>query len=200
MNKKLLAALVAAVSFQAVGAENVDAQQAERSYLNDGWYLGVDIIDTDVNATNWDGASSAGEVSSTSAALAIGYNFHIADSFVVGLEAEYAHYGSFDIALKGDTAVNNLEFSAFNLNVKPQYYFGHSGFYLGGIFGIGGVGGENKSNGSEASGSSVLYGVEAGYAFNNNWSINAGYRTTTAEYDNADFDMDTLFLGLDYKF
>ncbi|MFW7523712.1 outer membrane beta-barrel protein [Vibrio ostreicida] len=197
MKMKYLAALIAVASTQVVGAENLDTQ---RGYLENGWYVGADIIDTDVNATNWSGASSAGDVSSTSAALAIGYNFHIVDSFVVGLEAEYAYYGTFDIVLKGETVVNSLEFSAFNLNVKPQYYFGNSDFYLGGIFGIGGVGAENKSNGSEASGSSVLYGVEAGYAFNNNWNINAGYRTTTAEYDNADFDMDTLFLGLDYKF
>ncbi|MCG9683361.1 porin family protein [Vibrio sp. Isolate23] len=200
MNKQLLAALIAAVSFQAVGAESVETQQAGRGHLANGWYLGADIIDTDLNTKNWDGVSSTGEVSSTSAALAIGYNFHIADTFVVGFEAEYAYYGSFDVVLNNSSTVRNLNFAAFNLNVKPQFYFGNSDFYLGGIFGIGGVGAENESNGSTASGSSVLYGVEAGYTFNNHWSINAGYRTTTAEYDNADFDMDTMFLGLDYKF
>ncbi|CAM3640015.1 outer membrane protein [Vibrio aquimaris] len=101
--------------------------------------------------------------------------------------------------------VQNLEFTALNLNLKPKYYIAGSAVYLGGIVGIGFVNVNNDtmnsgSFGSTASGDSAIIGAEIGYSFTKEFSVNLGYRTTTAKLDNVDFDMKTIFAGLDYKF
>ncbi|MBN3573883.1 porin family protein [Vibrio neptunius] len=210
MKKKLLAALVAAVSFQAVGAENVDAQQAERSYLNDGWYLGVDIIDTDF-VTDGDGAKS-NEVSSTSAAASLGYNFKVIEDFIVGIEAEFVDYGKFDLVYRSDPSIKaNLDIYALSLNLKPKYFVSGSKFYLGALIGVGtyktdldaeviiNQSVEGRTNQSRSD-TGFSYGAEMGYAINNNWFVNGGYRVTNVDVDGSDIDMDTLFLGIDYKF
>ncbi|MBU2898556.1 outer membrane protein [Vibrio hepatarius] len=201
MKKAVLAALVAAASFQAVGSE----------YVSDGWYIGLDVIDTELSAKNWtEGAvssNSVSDVSSTSLAAAVGYDFNLVEYLYLGVELEYAYYGSFDVVLDGSIQypVQKLEFTALNLNLKPKYYIADTAVYLGGIFGIGFVNGNNDSMnsgtyGSSASGDSVIMGAELGYNFTKELSVNLGYRTTTAKFDNVDFDMKTIFAGLDYKF
>ncbi|CAM3639179.1 hypothetical protein [Vibrio aquimaris] len=87
MKKAVLAALVAAALFQAVGSE----------YVNHGWYIGLDVIDTELSANNWTGNqgsfNSASDVSSSSFAAAVGYDFKLAEPFSLGVELEYAYYG-----------------------------------------------------------------------------------------------------------
>lgn len=210
MNKKLLAALVAAVSFQAVGAENVDVQQAERGYLENGWYLGADIIDTDL-VSDEDGTKS-NEVSSTSASVSLGYNFKIIEDFIVGIEAEFVDYGKFDLVYSSDSSIKaSTDIYALSLNLKPKYFVSGSKFYLGALIGVGTyktdldaevvVNQSVKSRMSQSrSDTGFSYGAEMGYAINNNWFVNGGYRVTNVDVDGADIDMDTLFLGIDYKF
>ncbi|MFN3017437.1 porin family protein [Vibrio coralliilyticus] len=205
MNKKLLAALVAAVSFQAVGAENVDVQQAERGYLENGWYLGADIISTDLDSEFR--GQSLQEVSSTSLALSVGYNFKLTEALVVGLEGEYSNYGKFDLvdvplqAVSGLT-VRSTDISAFAINLKPKYFVSGSDFYLGGTLGFGTYHAEIETDqvNDSASDTGFTYGVEAGYALNNNWLLSAGYRSSSADIDGFDIEMSTLYAGIDYKF
>ncbi|NOH54721.1 porin family protein [Vibrio coralliilyticus] len=203
MNKNLLAALVAAVSFQAVGAENVDVQQAERGYLENGWYLGADIISTDLDGTLF--GPSFEEVSSTNVAFSVGYSFQVAESFVVGVEGEYLNYGEFDLVYSAvpSTKVANTDISAFSLNLKPKYFVADSGFYVGATLGLGTYHAEitTVTNVSDsASDTGFTYGVEAGYALNNNWLLSAGYRVSSVDIDDFDIDMNTLYAGIDYKF
>ncbi|MDN3610860.1 porin family protein [Vibrio ostreicida] len=200
MKMKYLAALIAVASTQAVGAENLDTQ---RGYLENGWYVGADIISTDLDGTLF--GPSLEEVSSTNVAFSVGYSFQVAESFVVGVEGEYLNYGEFDLAYSAvqSKKVANTDISAFSLNLKPKYFVADSGFYVGGTLGLGTYHAEmtTVTNVSDsASDTGFTYGVEAGYALNNSWLLSAGYRVSSADIDGFDIDMNTLYAGIDYKF
>ncbi|WP_114788049.1 outer membrane beta-barrel protein [Vibrio tetraodonis] len=216
MKKAVLAAFVAAASFQAVGAENIGSQHG---YLGEGWYIGADIIDTTFEADGFNGSPS-----STSGAISIGYDFTLADSVILGIEAEYADYGKFDFV--DNVNVNNryvyangfdkfsADLQAFSLYLKPKYFVSNSPFYIGAVVGVGVYSMERKSEGAgtivssrgtrnleynntkSESETEFVYGLETGYALNNNVILNAGYRMANLKH----YEHDTWYVGLDYKF
>lgn len=200
MKKAVLAALVAAASFQAVGSE----------YVNDGWYIGADVIGTTFEA---DGSDSS--PSSTSGAIAVGYDFKLSDSVVLGIEAEYADYGEFDFVPEfAQNVVYSLDIKALSLYAKPKYFVKDSPFYLGVVAGISFYSAEGKETHSNVdvlgytidkvtfrdnetqNETDFVYGLEAGYAFNSHLLLNVGYRMGDLKH----FEHDTWYAGLDYKF
>ena len=203
MKKAVLAALVAAASFQAVGSE----------YVNDGWYIGADVIGTTFEA---DGSDSS--PSSTSGAIAVGYDFKLSDSVVLGIEAEYADYGKFDFDLPegfidGSLSVDKIsyDFRAISLYLKPKFFIGNSPVYVGALAGVGmyhatvdvpvnysvyGFDSTTTVRAEDQNETEFVYGLEAGYAFNSHLLINVGYRMVNFK----EFEHDTWYAGLDYKF
>ncbi|MCG7489906.1 porin family protein [Vibrio sp. Of14-4] len=209
MKKAVLAAFVAAASFQAVGAENIGSQHG---YLDEGWYIGADIIGTTFEA---DGSDSS--PSSTSGAISIGYDFKLADSVILGVEAEFADYGKFDFIPTGGTGAKQTnDTHALSFYLKPKYFIPGSSFYFGAVFGVGMYKMKSSWTGPveyvDSFGSTLftrketindsdnetefVYGLETGYALNNNIILNAGYRMANLKH----YEHDTWYLGLDYKF
>ncbi|MYM57655.1 outer membrane beta-barrel protein [Vibrio sp. OCN044] len=213
MKKAVLAAFVAAASFQAVGAENIGSQHG---YLDEGWYIGADIIDTTYKSDELDGSPS-----STSGAISIGYDFKLADSVVLGVETEYADYGKFDFPITDRSSQNvhikqifSHDVQAISFYLKPKYFVSNSPFYIGALVGIGmyKVKSEIDTTGTltintfqitrsekvsdNESETEFVYGLETGYALNNNIILNAGYRMANLKH----YEHDTWYVGLDYKF
>ncbi|MBU2898555.1 outer membrane beta-barrel protein [Vibrio hepatarius] len=202
MKKAVLAAFVAAASFQAVGVENIGAQHG---YLDEGWYIGADIIDTDM-VTEGEYSKSS-EVSSVSAAVSVGYNLRLSDSVILGIEGEYADYGKFDVVFPAEPDLKgNMDIQSLTLYLKPKLFLADSPFYVGPIVGFGRYkadinvqfreGSKIEYNSVSDSETEFTYGLEAGYAFDRHVFINAGYRTV----DIDGTDLDTLYAGIDYKF
>ena len=46
----------------------------------------------------------------------------------------------------------------------------------------------------------LTYGIETGYALNQNWLLNLGYRKASPDFDGAKVDLDTIYGGIEYKF
>ncbi|MYM57654.1 outer membrane beta-barrel protein [Vibrio sp. OCN044] len=198
MKKAVLAALVAAASFQAVGSE----------YVNDGWYIGADVIGTSIKADEVDLSDS-----STRAAISVGYDFKLADALMLGVEVEYADHGTFEFGSGVSMDVDSL-----SMYLKPKYFISNSPFYLGAAFGVGTYNAETEIKATtnsvyyggysygtyqltttrtdSESETELVYGLETGYAFNSNLSLNAGYRITHLDF----VDIKTWYAGLDYKF
>lgn len=97
-----------------------------------------------------------------------------------------------------------MKVTAFNLNIKPKYYFGGNNFYLGAIAGVGIYKVDLKLD--DGSDWGFNYGVETGYEITPELTISAGYRMFTTSIDVKDTDqdfeleLDSFYAGLDYKF
>ena len=192
---------------------------------DDNWYVGLDVLHTALKDTNSVSIkndplveSSSGQYSGFDKELGFGLNagreFDLDHNFAVAVEAEYISFGNFSGRDKGhvkfvsleDYPFNvskNLKVKAININVKPKYYFGENGFYASAILGVGRV---KVADGADIG---INYGLEAGYEINNQWNISAGYRVHKASIeqkyedwniDDFDIEMNSLYLGLDYKF
>lgn len=186
MKKAVLAALIAAASFQAVGSE----------YVSDGWYIGADVMSTGLSVEY---GNNGEDVSSVGFALNGGYSFELHESFVVGVEVDLSHYGEFDYK---NTAVADV--GSIGINIKPKYFVADSDFYLGGTLGFGyflyNYDYQGKSYNTETD-TTLVYGVEAGYAINQNWLLNLGYRRASPDFGgDVDFDFDSFYGGIEYKF
>ncbi|NOH69857.1 porin family protein [Vibrio pectenicida] len=200
MKKVVLAALVTSASFQAVGSE----------YVSDGWYIGADVIGTTFEAEGSDSSPS-----STSGAIAVGYDFKLSDSVVLGIEAEYADYGKFDFVVEDyQNDVYSLDIKALSFYAKPKYFVKESSFYFGVLAGISFYSAEREVTVSNVdfwgytidevtyrdnetqNETEFVYGLEAGYAFNSHLLLNVGYRMG----DLKNYEHDTWYAGLDYKF
>ncbi|MCG7489905.1 porin family protein [Vibrio sp. Of14-4] len=181
MKKAVLAALVAAASFQVVGSE----------YVNDGWYIGADVMSTNVTVDGYDERT-------TGFALNAGYSFELHENFVIGVEADLAHYGEVDHGY-GVTE----DFASVGVNIKPKYFIGSSDFYLGAHLGLGyflyNLEEPNRTHNTETD-TTLTYGIETGYALNKNWLLNLGYRKASPELFGVEVDLDTIYGGIEYKF
>ncbi|CDT93231.1 porin family protein [Vibrio sp. CCB-PB317] len=189
-----LGAVVASASVQAKG----------------NWYVGADILNSDLEVEGHSYSSSA-----TGLGIAVGKELQYSENFKLALEGEYIYYGSFEEKASG--AGNWLEATvegySFNLNAKPKYQFSGTGFYVGAVVGLGvtGVDLEAKSNLSgltgktDGSDAGFNYGAEVGYEFASGLVVSGGYRASTVTIDvegggDLEFDFDSLYVGVDYKF
>ncbi|HDM8043854.1 TPA: porin family protein [Vibrio campbellii] len=187
-----LGAVVASASVQAEG----------------NWYIGADILST----------KAEGDSSSSSAAgfsIAVGKEMQYSENFKLALEGEYVYYGSFEEkeSYMGNWVKVTVDGYGFNLNAKPKYQFSGTGFYVGAVAGLGvmGVDIESKSNlailnvKSDGSDVGFNYGAEVGYEFASGLIISGGYRASSVTIDvesggDIDFDFNSLYAGVDYKF
>jgi len=189
-----LGAVVASASVQAEG----------------NWYIGADILNSDLKVEGDSSSSSA-----TGLGIAVGKELQYSENFKLALEGEYVYYGSFEekASGSGNWAKVTVDGYGFNLNAKPKYQFSGTGFYVGAVAGLGvmGVDFESKSNlanlNVKTDGSDVgfNYGAEVGYEFASGLIISGGYRISTVTIDvegggDIDFDFDSLYAGVDYKF
>ena len=122
---------------------------------DDNWYVGLNVLNTKVEHKS----TVSGKVSypsgvtvpvrvnisdisrETGFGFNVGKQFALKNQFAVGVEAEYLSFGSFSTTLKfnhpstGVALTNDkteMKVTAFNLNIKPKYYFSDTDFYLGG--------------------------------------------------------------------
>ncbi len=207
MKKTLsLAALSVIMAF---GAQAEDNKQ--ESKVKAGWYAGLDLVRTDASVSNYDLDLDVG------LGATVGYDFQIADNFVVGLDAEYISYGSdteHEVYASGNASMNReLDITGINVNLRPKYYLGNSNFHIGGILGLGKVKVENEvvarihtagfqssSKGkSEDSDIAKTFGVQVGYDFES-WGVLASYRLLTPEIDSTDLDLKVITIGAQMKF
>ncbi|MCY9843442.1 outer membrane beta-barrel protein [Vibrio caribbeanicus] len=94
--------------------------------------------------------------------------------------------------------------AAFNLNIKPKYYFGGNNFYLGAIAGVG----VYKIDLQDDDGSDwgFNYGIEAGYEITPELNVSAGYRSFMTAIDvegvkeDLELEFDSFYAGIAYKF
>lgn len=192
---------------------------------DDNWYVGLDVLHTSLKDTNSVSIKNQPLVESSSIqgygfdkefgfSLNAGREFDLDHNFAVAVEAEYISFGNFSGKVKEHFKITglapnnsehneNLKAKTININVKPKYYLGENGFYTSAILGVGRV---KAADGADIG---INYGLEAGYEINNQWNISAGYRvhkvSIEQEYkdfklDDLDIEMNSLYLGLDYKF
>lgn len=183
MKKAVLAALVAAASFQAVGSE----------YVSDGWYIGADVMSTNFTADGTD-------IDKTEAGFALnaGYSFELHENFIVGVEADLAHYGEIDYGQNREE-----DFASVGVNIKPKYFIGSTDFYLGAHLGLGYFlynRDEPNMTYNTKTDTTLTYGIETGYALSENWLLNLGYRKASPDFDGVKVDLDTIYGGIEYKF
>ncbi|MCG9700289.1 porin family protein [Vibrio natriegens] len=177
---------------------------------NDNWYVGVDVLNSDLEV---EGISSDDSV--TGLGIVLGSEVQYSENFKLALEAEYVSYGSFEKkeSSMGDWVKVSIDGYAFNLNAKPKYQFSESGFYIGALAGLGviGVDFEVASNILDANGKTdgsdvgFNYGAEVGYEFDSGVIVSGGYRASSVTIDvegggELDFDFDSVYVGVDYKF
>ena len=96
-----------------------------------------------------------------------------------------------------------MKVTAFNLNIKPKYYFGGNNFYLGAIAGVGIYKVDLKLD--DGSDWGFNYGVEAGYEITSELCSSVGYRSFLTDIgyigdDSIELELDSFYAGLDYKF
>jgi opacity protein-like surface antigen len=192
---------------------------------DDNWYVGLDVLHTSLKDTNSVSIKNQPLVESSSVqaygfdkelgfSLNAGREFDLDHNFAVAVEAEYISFGNFSGREKGHVkevgesnktydSNLNLKVKAININIKPKYHFGESGFYAGAILGFGSTKVKSDSD------IGINYGLEAGYEINNQWNISTGYRVHKVSseqnidgirLEDLDIEMNSLYLGLDYKF
>ncbi|WP_339387654.1 porin family protein, partial [Vibrio caribbeanicus] len=194
---------------------------------DDNWYVGLDVLNT--NAEHKNTVPSAlihpsgsitptdGKFSDMSRETGFGFNigkqFTLKDQFAVGVEAEYLSLGSFSstfnyndpatgIVLDSDR--NKMKVHAFNLNIKPKYYFADTDFYLGATAGVGVYKVDLQVD--DGSDWGFNYGIEAGYEITPELSLSAGYRSFMTAIDiegakdDLELEFDSFYAGLAYKF
>ena len=194
-----LGAVVASASVQAEG----------------NWYIGADILNSDIKSDFHFKKDSASGLS-----LSVGKERVYSQNLTLAFEGEFIHFGSFDYNgyYYHDSnlypAKIEVESYAVNLNMKPKYYFSGTGIYVGAIagFGVMGVDLNRKvpskptlSAADDASSIGFNYGVEAGYEFASGLIVSGGYRASSVTMDvegggDKDFDFNSLYAGIDYKF
>ncbi|AUV85341.1 outer membrane beta-barrel protein [Vibrio campbellii] len=194
-----LGAVVASASVQAEG----------------NWYIGADILNSDIKSDFHSKKDSA-----TGLSLSVGKERVYSQNLTLAFEGEFIHFGSFDYngyvndGYGSYPAKLEVESYAVNLNMKPKYYFSGTGIYVGAIAGFGVMGVDlnrkvpsNPTLSAADDGSSIgfNYGVEAGYEFASGLIVSGGYRASSVTIDvegggDIDFDFDSLYAGIDYKF
>ncbi|MCR9527298.1 porin family protein [Vibrio alginolyticus] len=186
-----LGAVVASASVQAKG----------------NWYVGADLVNSDLKVK-----SLSKDLSATGLSLAVGKELQYSENFKLAFEGEYIYFGDFEetFSYMGWPVKFNVDASAFNFNAKPKYQFAGTGFYVGAIAGLGvmSVSYEVKSSSTVTDDGRDVgfnYGVEAGYEFASGLVVSGGYRASSVSIDaenggSEDFDFDSLYVGVDYKF
>ncbi|EGR2794740.1 porin family protein [Vibrio navarrensis] len=190
------------------------AEESEQTHVGpkQGWYVGLEALKTEVtsNAVN-----SKSVDLDTGAAFTLGFDKKFTNNFVMGIEFEYANYGSNKV---GEAYANSSNgpvladvedsFSGYGLNIRPKYYFSNTKFYLGALLGYSATKYEmeltktnyNSANVESESGNGFTYGIEAGYEFDSGWMIQGGYRGLGTEFYDINVDLTALYIGGRYKF
>ncbi|WP_339388793.1 outer membrane beta-barrel protein [Vibrio caribbeanicus] len=193
------------------------------------WYVGVDVLNTQVdhkNTISGDVVDLSGVTvparthysdmsKETGFGLNVGTQILLKNQFAVGVEAEYLSFGSFSSTIKmtnPSTGVvydiedekTEMKVTAFNLNIKPKYYFKGNRFYLGAIAGVGNykVDIQNQGDGRDWG---FSYGIEAGYEITPELGASVGYRSFITDIgyigdESIELELDSFYVGLDYKF
>ncbi|EFP98528.1 hypothetical protein VIBC2010_08273 [Vibrio caribbeanicus ATCC BAA-2122] len=195
---------------------------------DDNWYVGLNVLNTNAEhkstvsgiVSDSYGVTVPARVNfsdmskETGFGLNLGKQILLNNQFAVGVEAEYLSFGSFSTTLKMSNPSTGMVYdivddksemkvTAFNLNIKPKYYFSDTDFYLGGTAGVGKYKADFKSLG-DGSNWGFNYGIEVGYDITSELSVSAGYRLfmTDIGYKGGDIELelDSFYAGLAYKF
>ncbi|MDE1351535.1 porin family protein [Vibrio aestuarianus] len=170
---------------------------AGTAHASSNAYIGADVAflnETDLNIME----IKVTHANNMSFNLVGGYAFEIADSFQVGLEAEYRNFGE-------ATFLNVLEVkgSAFFINAKPIYNITDN-IYVAATLGLGQMDLELKDTetGLTESETNTAFqlGLESGYQFNNSISLNFGYRSANANIDDIEVRVRGVYAGARYNF
>jgi opacity protein-like surface antigen len=160
----------------------------------DGFYIGADLGSNRLDSESFD----------TGVGLVAGYDFQISPQIVIGVEGEYRSYGKDKVTIV-DGWSTELKAHSFGINVKPKYYF-NDNFYAGAQLGLHSVKEEFKEDffgdvdKFSDSDTGLSYGLEAGYDFNQNMTVKAGYKAISVEPLGVDSDYSTFYIGANYKF
>ncbi|MGF1860147.1 porin family protein [Photobacterium profundum] len=163
----------------------------------DGFYVGADIASSSLDGDSFDSGFG----------LTAGYDFQVAPQIVIGVEAELRNLGKDKVSEEflGDNYAAELKARSFGINVKPKYYF-NDNFYAGVQLGLHNFRNELKltknveSKTFKDNDTSLSYGLEAGYDFNQNVAIKAGYKAANTKIEGFDADYGTFYIGANYKF
>ncbi len=196
MGKTILLSLLSlAISFP-THAQKSNVPTSEK---NEGFYAGVDL-----------GFSNKLEniYLETGFGIFAGYEFDLSNNFKASIETDLYGWGEWkefsnDLSVIEDKDIT-ASFTGYSLSVKPKYHLTDT-VSLGVSFGFNSVSLIIDSKGDSAkdlqSSSVFIWGVEAGYQFDNDWSIRAGYKTSSVDFGEAHpVDLNSFYTGLGYKF
>lgn len=198
--KKVLPILSLAISVAFTA--NATEQEQTNTGPKVGWYLGVDVHNSELEIESFAGYEIDDISSESAIGIVLGYEQKLSDEFMLAIEGEYVFLGEYEVMLVNAYREIDLDFYNLNLNIKPKYYFTGTGFYLGASAGIGTYGVDASAGNISVTdnGMGFNFGAEAGYEFSSGVVLSGGYRSATVEIDSIDFDFDGLYVGLDYKF
>ena len=157
----------------------------------EGFYVGADIGSNKIE----------GESFGAGLGLVAGYDFEVAPQVVIGVEGEYRNLGEDSGSYAAGFGWKDKAHT-IGVNVKPKYFFNDK-FYAGAELGLHKVTLDAKDDflgNYKDSNTGLSFGLEAGYEINANVTIKGGYKGYAAEFAEVDLDVDTFYIGANYKF
>ncbi|CCN73532.1 exported hypothetical protein [Vibrio nigripulchritudo SFn118] len=195
----LLSALSLAIALPAQAHE----EKAPTSVKTEGFYLGLDLGFSGKSSAKGDSISSDDLLNSDldiASGLNLGYEFKATDAVSVAAELEFYNWGNYK------TVANNAAeayFTSTALNFKPKYYVSDN-IYVGATLGYGSytlnLDISSRFAVKSSSENGFVYGIEGGYQHHNGVMARVGYKSTSVEFNSVTIDLNSLYVGLGYKF
>jgi hypothetical protein len=144
--------------------------------------------------------ASCEDPSNTGGRLYAGWNFHS----VLGAELSYANYGAAETDVVSPTVRTRarLDVQALALALTARYRF--NDFTLLGRAGVARVSSEKTGAGLSSSGSrgstEFVYGIAGEWSFAPGWSVRADIERQRVGYVGQSGDINSLALGINYRF